>query len=319
MRWGEVLKESHARCVDSDIVLVVGDRIEAFAGAAAATCSRRIVAHIHGGDRAAGDVDDILRHAITKLAHLHLVATDDAARRVRKLGESSWRIHCVGAPGLDDIRATPKPTQAWLRNTLGTPLNHYAMIVQHPCGRSADQEYRDMRATLSAVAQSGLTGIIVYPNSDPGHTGIIKAIENLPRQTPDRVSPNMPEKQDKNVPTSNIWYMARSLPREIFIKLLKNSSVLIGNSSCGIIESATAGVPAIDIGPRQKGRLPCAKSVIHCNYGRTAVTKAIRKALKTKVDSDNSIYGDGHAGRRVARILASIRINSAFRQKIISY
>ncbi len=103
----------------TDVVLVLGDRIEAFAGASAGAISRRLVAHVHGGDRALGDVDDALRHAITKLSHVHFVATREAEQRVRRLGEEPRRIHRVGAAGLDEIRAIRPPTKAWLCNTLG--------------------------------------------------------------------------------------------------------------------------------------------------------------------------------------------------------
>ncbi len=285
-----------------DVVLVVGDRIEAFAGAAAGACARRFVAHVHGGDRATGDVDDSIRHAITKLAHIHLAATRDAAARLRRLGEAGARIFCVGAPGLDDIRETPRPTRPWLRKVLGwDDVTNYALVAQHPSGRTAEQERRDMRATLAAVRAAGLSAVVLYPNSDPGHSGIVEAIEEAARQDQGR------------------WFVARSLPRETYIRVLKGARLLVGNSSSGIIESATAGVPAVNIGPRQQGRQRCGPGVLDCPYGRAAVGLAIRRALRTRPTPDKNPYGNGRSGRRIASVLARCRLNPAFRQKLITY
>lgn len=289
------------RRLRSDIVLVAGDRIEAFAGAAAAAVSRRFVAHIHGGDRALGDVDDSLRHAITKLAHVHFAATPEAAARLKRMGEEATRVFCVGAPGLDDIRAGPRPTQAWLRRTLGwDAVPPYALVAQHPCGRAAALERRDMIETLAAVAAAGLAGVVIYPNSDPGHSGIVEAIE-----------------QREHIP--NRWFVARSLPREVFIRLLKGAQVLVGNSSSGIIESATAGVAAVNIGPRQKGRQKCGPGVVDSACDRAAVLRAIRRAMKRDARTDNTPYGDGRSGQRIASVLARLPWDAGFRRKLIPY
>lgn len=292
----------------SDIVVVIGDRIEALAGAAAGVCSRRIVAHIHGGDRALGDVDDSIRHAVTKLAHVHLVATNDAAQRVRRLGEPPERIHVVGAPGLDAIRAVPRASTEWLRRTLGwKKFCDYAVILQHAVGRSAAIERRDMAATLNAVVDAGLAGVVVYPNSDPGHSGILAAVADHMRRRA-RLKEESPP-----------WRLLVSAERTDFIRILKGARVLVGNSSCGMIESATAGVPAVNIGDRQKGRLPCGPSVIQTRSGREPVLQAIRRALRCRVNADNSVYGDGRAGGRIGGILARIPLDDAFRRKLITY
>jgi GDP/UDP-N,N'-diacetylbacillosamine 2-epimerase (hydrolysing) len=304
---------SRALCeLDSDVVLVLGDRIEAFAGAAAGACARRIVAHLHGGDRALGDVDDALRHAITKLAHLHLVASEDAARRVRRMGESPERIHRVGAPCLDDIRAIGRPSAAAVCELLGWDrFCDYGVVVQHPCGRPVETERRDMSATLSAVADAGLAGVVVFPNSDPGYSGIVAAVNEV--CAPARRKASGP------LPGAPRWYVARSLDRDAYIRLLKRARVLVGNSSSGVVESAAAGVPAVNIGPRQRGRLKCARSVIDCPYGRDAVRRAIGRALRMRVPAGPSVYGDGRAGERIAKILGRLRFDDAFRQKLIAY
>ena len=297
----------------SDVVVVLGDRIEAFAAASAAACARRFVAHLHGGDRAVGDVDDSLRHAISKLAHIHFAATEDAARRLRRMGEPASRVFCVGAPGLDEIRAIRRPSKAWLRERLGWPdLPEYAVVAQHPCGRSPATEARDMAATLSAVARAGLAGVVTYPNSDPGHSGIIEAINRV-------CGASSRPRGGASKADRGPWRVQPSMGRDDFIRILKGALVIVGNSSSGIIESATAGVPAVNIGPRQKGRLRCGKGVVEARYGEAPVLAAVRRALHVRVEPDNNVYGDGRTGRRVAQILGRLDLSEAFRQKLIRY
>lgn len=294
--------------LDCDIVVVLGDRIEAFAGAAAAACGRRVLAHIHGGDRALGDVDDALRNAITRLAHVHLVASKDASDRLRQMGEATWRIHRVGAPGLDDIRrcrqaerTERRRSNRRLREILGpiadTP---FAVVVHHPRGRSARLEAATCRQIVAAVEQCDLAGAIIFPNSDPGHQGIIDVLTGLKRRPR--------------------WRIFRSLPREDYLRLMSRSAVLVGNSSSGIIESASLGVNAVNIGPRQSGRLRCGTNVIEAAETKQAVVKAIRQALKRpRPAARRSVYGDGRAGQRIADILARLKSTSHLLQKELTY
>ena len=303
------------RRLRSDVVLVLGDRIEAFAGAAAAACARIVVAHVHGGDRAAGDVDDSLRHAITKLAHVHFAATADAALRLRRLGEEPRRIFVVGAPGLDEIRSIRRPSTRRLGEILGwSQPREFALIVQHPCGHPPRIERRDMAATLAAVADTGLAGVIVYPNSDPGHSGIIAAIHEATG-----IGPPSPRDRGSMAAGFSDWIVMPSIDRTTYIRLLKAARVLVGNSSSGIIESKTAGVPVVNIGPRQRGRTRCGPNVIDCPYGRSAVRRAIRRALARPVRSGGGVYGDGRTGRRIAAILGRLSMDAAFRRKLITY
>lgn len=294
--------------LDCEIVVVLGDRIEAFAGAAAAACGRRVLAHIHGGDRALGDVDDALRNAITRLAHVHLVASKDAADRLRRMGESPSRIHRVGAPGLDDIRrfrqadrANRKKSDSRLGELLG-PLAQapFAVVVHHPRGRSARQEATTYRQIVAAVEKNKLNSVAIYPNSDPGHQGIIDVISSL---------------------KSNLrWRIFKSLPREDYLRLVNRSAVLVGNSSSGIIESASLCVNAVNIGPRQSGRLRCGPNVLESGESRLAIVRAIRQALKRpRPAPSRSVYGDGQAGPKIADILQRLEITHALLQKELTY
>jgi GDP/UDP-N,N'-diacetylbacillosamine 2-epimerase (hydrolysing) len=291
----------------SDIVVVLGDRIEAMAGALAAVTTGRVLAHVHGGDVAPGDFDDSLRHAITKLAHVHLAATRAAARRIIRLGERPDRVHIVGAPGLDRLRelldsgersAKRPPCDSLRPGDRGT-----ALVVHHACGRPAAIEARTMNAILRAVASLGLRRLIVYPNTDRGHRGVIAAIEQHQRQS----RPGDVE-------------IARSLPRDDYLRALIDANVLVGNSSSGVIEAPSAGTPSVNIGPRQAGREPGGRSVRDVAESYTAIRAAVQTALSAHTKpARRTVYGDGRAGQRIARVLARLPLTMDFRRKVITY
>lgn len=281
----------------TDIVVVLGDRIEAMAGALAAVTSGRILAHIHGGDVAAGDFDESLRHAITKLAHVHLTATRQSQRRVLRLGESPQRVYCVGAPGLDRLREL-RGEQPRRRQRC-----RCALVVQHAYGRPAAVEQAVATRILRAVADAGLRRLIIYPNSDRGHRGVVRAIEQHRRSSP----PGQAR-------------VFRSLPRDEYLRLLLRAEVLIGNSSSGIIEAPFAGTPAVDVGQRQRGRQAGGPGVFHAAESAVAIRAALRAALRWRRRRPaRSVYGDGWAGERIARILARIPLNQGFARKQITY
>jgi UDP-N-acetylglucosamine 2-epimerase (non-hydrolysing)/GDP/UDP-N,N'-diacetylbacillosamine 2-epimerase (hydrolysing) len=287
--------------LDPDFVVVLGDRIEAFAAASAAVMCRRLLAHIHGGDVATGDIDDSLRHAITKLAHVHFPATQDAAQRIRRLGEDPWRIHTVGAPGMDELRkqlakrTTPKFDAAEYAGD-----KEYALLLRHPCTRSPTEEEKRTAQLIDAVRAESLEPLIIYPNSDPGNSGIIRAIERAQKQGRARAF--------------------RSLPRDLYLSLLQNAEVLVGNSSSGIIESAFLGTPAVNVGLRQTGRLRASPAVIDAADSPSALRLAIRKARKLRPRAGTrTAYGDGRSGPRIARILAATKLTDRLAFKRITY
>lgn len=281
----------------TDLVVVLGDRIEAVAGALAAVTTGRFCAHLHGGDVAVGDVDEGLRHAITKLAHLHFAATDRSARRIVRLGERPDRVYTVGAPGLDrmgellgqEVRVTNPDTPS-------------ALVVQHPCGRSAKIEQQVMSAVLRAVLASDLSATVIYPNSDAGHTGIIRAIQAAKK----KAGPSLRS--------------VRNLGRDDYLLALARANVLVGNSSSGIIEAASAGTPAVNVGDRQRGRQKSGPSVIDCGETFAQVCTAIARARSKRPRIGSATcYGDGRAGDKIAQILAKVRLDESLRRKRITY
>lgn len=280
-----------------DIVLVVGDRIEALAGALAAVTTGRCVAHVHGGDVAAGDFDDAIRNAITKLAHVHFAATRQSALRIRRMGEEPRRIFRVGAPALDDLFSMMRAMHDGRR----VARSGGALIVQHAYGRSEQQEERVMRAVLRAVCASGLRPWIIYPNTDRGHRGVIRAIESFAVSRAGRAA-----------------RVDRSLPRAEFLRALLEADVLIGNSSSGIIEAPMAGTPSVNIGSRQRGRERGGSTVVDAAETYASIRSAIVRALTLRRRAGR-VYGDGKTGARIARILADIGIDAEFLKKRAVY
>lgn len=279
-----------------DVVLIVGDRVEALAAATAAHLSGIAVAHVHGGDRALGQVDDCLRHAISKLAHIHFPATAQSAGRLKKMGEDTWRIHRVGSPGIDDIHriATAAPDRL--------ARHKFALLLLHPVDADEAVEFRRARMILNSLLRCGIPRIvIIYPNNDPGHGGIIRCWRKHARGERFIVRPNV--------------------ERAVFLGLLRDAAMLVGNSSAGIIEAGSFATPVVDIGPRQTGRQR-GRNVVNVPYQRERIDAAIGRAWRgghpTRRRAVN-IYGGGNAGRKIAAILGGLRVDDRLLRKIIAY
>lgn len=285
----------------SDVILVVGDRVEALAAAAAGHISRRVVAHVHGGDRALGQIDDSLRHAITKLAHLHFVATAASRLRVLRLGEDPWRVHLVGAPGVDGLKAAAAPWSTVRRQFPSLRRRRYALVLLHPA--DADEELERRRAGLLASAIRGggpEQAVFLYPNNDPGAAGIVRCWREL---------------------RSEGCLVVPHVPREVFLGLLRDAAMLAGNSSSGIIEAATFGTPVIDIGPRQAGRQH-SRNLIHCDYSAPAIRRAVARIWRGGRPlrcTCGNVYGGDGVGRRIARILSTLPDAGILLRKLIRY
>jgi len=267
-----------------DWVLVLGDRIEALAGAASASVGGFALAHIHGGDRAEGVSDEGIRHAITKLAHLHLPATEHSASRINKRGERPRSIHVVGSPALDGLDEIPAMNDRAFAD-LGSPQ---LVVLMHPVGRTNEGEEAIATGVLSACDDRRTLALM--PNLDPGRVGVVRAIKAWAGQ---------PGRQ-----------LCHHMPRADFIGLLRRlafeGGVLVGNSSAGLIEAAAVRLPSVDVGQRQLGR-ERPDSVVHVDREDP---EAIARAIDTARSLDRAAlthpFGDGHAGERTAQALAQI-------------
>jgi GDP/UDP-N,N'-diacetylbacillosamine 2-epimerase (hydrolysing) len=285
-----------------DVVLVVGDRVEAFAAAAAAHLCDIAVAHVHGGDRALGQMDDALRHAVTKLAHVHFPATRESAARLAKMGEERRRIHCVGSPGIDGIRRLAAPPSRIRAQFPGLAARRFALLVLHPIEDDDSTEFRRAVIVLRAISTIPVERIvIIHPNNDPGAGGIMRCWRTLAR--------------------GDRFIVRRDVPRGIFLGLLRDAAMLVGNSSSGIIEAASFRRPVIDVGTRQLGRERC-EDVRNVPYRHSAIAAAARRIWNNGVPLRGkraNIYGGDDAGTTIASILAGQVIDRRLLRKIISY
>lgn len=281
-----------------DWVVVLGDRIEAFAAASAASIAGLAVCHIHGGDRAEGIADEAMRHAITKLAHLHCAATKQSASRIVRMGERPTSVHVTGSPAIDGLgKIKPMPVDEWL--ALGLPQ---AVFLLHPSGHDDSQEHRTAAAVLATWARAvpgRSTLLVLQPNHDAGRAGIAAALAAFSRHP--ACGPRLAH-----------------LPRERFVSLLKRvresspRGMLVGNSSAGLIECAAVGLPAVNIGPRQSGRDRAENVVDVLAATPAAMARAIRTATRRAVSlRPSSLFGRGRAGPRIAALLASTDPHSA--------
>jgi UDP-hydrolysing UDP-N-acetyl-D-glucosamine 2-epimerase len=276
--------------LEPDLLLVLGDRYEILCSAVAATLARIPIAHIAGGDLTEGAFDDAFRHAVTKLAHIHLVTNADAARRVRQLGEPADRVHVVGSPGLDLVRATKVPAREEFFAAVGLQPRAVNLIVTFHPATLAKSSLADLEEMLVALAELGDRCAVLFTgsNADPDGRridarlrGFVAGDASARRFTP-------------------------SLGSELYFAALTHMDAMVGNSSSGLYEGPSFGIPAVNIGDRQKGRLR-ASSVIDCAAESRAIGAAIGAALARGRQPATNPYGDGHAAERIVAVLASIR------------
>jgi len=287
-----------------DIVVVLGDRVEALAAAIAAVYSKIALAHIHGGDSPKAGFDEYARHAITKLAHIHFPVTQMSAKRIIKMGENPKNIYVVGAPGLDSIFHEKFLGKGKIEKKYNLDLSLPLLLVIHHSVSTEDADaLLQVQETLKAVTDLRFQTIIIYPNVDAGGRRIAGTIEKYRRYSFVRIFKN--------------------IPRQDYLGLLRVASVLVGNSSSGIIEAPAVHLATVNIGSRQDGRERTC-NVIDVPYDRKKIKEAINKAINDKnfrarLAKCKSIYGDGNAGFKIAKILGSIKIEKELFQKKITY
>jgi len=298
------MAKSFALCVEGaakiikaerpDWILVMGDRGEALAGAVAGAYANIPVAHVHGGDEGDGGahVDDLVRHAITKLAHIHFPATQKSAARILRLGEEAWRVHTVGSPALDDIDNYRYRISIVKKKPL-------IVVIQHAVPSQEEEAGKQIKETLEALKELGKPTILIYPNSDAGGRKMMRIIKQYEKY--------------------KFLKTYKSLPRKEYLALLRRAGVLVGNSSSGTIDAPSFHLPAVNIGTRESTREQ-AGNKIFVGHDRKKIIWAIKKALydekfKAKVKKCRNPYGDGKAGERIAKILKRTKINNKLLQK----
>lgn len=284
-----------------DLVVVLGDRYEMLCGAAAALGFNIPVVHIHGGAVTEGAIDELIRHALTKMSHLHLVSCELYAQRVRQMGEEDWRVITVGAPGLDELDELATMPIAAASDAVGLDLTKPTLLVTyHPVTLEIDRVRSQAVNLIEALRNAGHQMVVTYPNADPGALAIISSFEEFARTDEKRV------RIFKNMMTG------------LYVNLMKHCAALVGNSSSGIVEAASFGRPVVNVGTRQDGKLH-PSNVITVGYAVEEITAGIQKALspafRRSIQGIKNPYGDGRAGSRIAKILETIPIDEKLLRK----
>jgi UDP-hydrolysing UDP-N-acetyl-D-glucosamine 2-epimerase len=275
--------------LEPDVMLVLGDRYEIFAAVQAAMLTRTPVAHIAGGDVTEGAIDDAMRHAITKVAHLHFATNAESAARIRQMGEADDRIFVTGNPALDQLRRVPLMDRAALEVALGQVLGHHNILMTfHPVTLAADLGLSELDALLSVLSEQpdDTTIWITRSNADSGGAQVNAKIDAWAAGR------------------SNVHvYTSLGLPR--YMALLAQCDLVIGNSSSGLYEAPSFGTPTVNIGARQGGRL-AANSIFTCLGEADAIRAAMAAAFVFDRASAVNPYGDGQSAARIIAALKSV-------------
>lgn len=288
-----------------DVVLTVGDRFETMATTLAAAYMNIPVAHTMGGE-VSGTIDESIRHAVTKFAHIHFPATEGARKRIIRLGEDPDNVYLVGCPRIDLVaevlRDERVPSDNLFQEGVGDVLdldNPFVVVSQHPVTTEFGSGEEQITATLEAVWRLELPAIVLWPNADAGSDDVAQGIRKWRERG---------RAQD--------MHFFKNLPSNDYFRLLARAACLVGNSSSGIREGAFIGVPVVNVGTRQSGR-ERGRNVIDAGYDTSEIVDAIQKQLANGRYERDMLYGDGEAGERIAETLA--RISDVRVQKRIMY
>jgi UDP-hydrolysing UDP-N-acetyl-D-glucosamine 2-epimerase len=289
-----------------DAVIVIADRFECLPIAMAASYMNIPVAHVEGGE-VSGSIDESIRHAITKLAHVHFPASKEAANRIERMGEEKDTIFAVGGTSMDVINrldlSNLNPVRQYQKDYgMGRLIDlvpgDYLIVIQHPVTTEYEENLINIRETIKALEELRLPTVWILPNMDAGSDGINKGIRQFrENQNPDYI------------------HFFKSLPIELFAPLLANAAVMVGNSSSGIRESAFLGTPTVNIGSRQHGR-ERGHNVMDVGYNAEEIVAAVKKQKEHGRYTPDHLYGDGNAAEKIVDILRK----TDFRiQKTITY
>tara|TARA_B100000686_G_C16799474_1_gene984924 strand:- start:1110 stop:2261 length:1152 start_codon:yes stop_codon:yes gene_type:complete len=269
--------------IKPDRILIVGDRIDMMAAVLGASCLNIPLVHLHGGEFSYGAIDERLRHAITKLSHLHCTSNQVTASVISKMGEESWRIHVTGAPGLDTLINAELLDAKEIAKSIGLKsISGLRLITVHPETNSLNP-LATAQAVFSALKKSPAPNIVTAPNADPGSKKIRDLIIKFVNENRDTV-------------------FIENLGNNLYANVMRHASVMVGNSSSGIVEAGIFGLPVINVGGRQDGR-QYGINVSHVSSTTEDIVKKLA-SIPAKFDA-NFIYGDGYSGDRVAKVLTN--------------
>jgi len=286
---------NYVHSIKPDLIVVHGDRIEALAGAAVGALNNILVAHIEGGE-ISGTVDELLRHAVSKLSHTHFVANADAKKRLVQMGEIDSSVYVIGSPDMDVMLSEKLPSQAEVIAHYDIPFDNYAISLFHPVTTEMDHLQQNARNYFAALDRSGVNYVAIYPNNDKGSEFIMHYIR---------------ERQDNRQ-----FRIFPSIRFEFFLTLIKNARFMIGNSSAGIREAPYYGVPTVNVGSRQHRRSNNA-DILHTTYEEEDIYSAIQNAIQKKL-APKQLFGTGNSDKLFASILNSEQYWHTAKQKIFA-
>ncbi len=281
--------------IKPDLIVVHGDRVEALAGAVVGSLNNILVTHIEGGE-VSGTIDELIRHAVSKMSHIHLVANDLAKRRLIQLGELEEAIHVIGSPDLDLMNPSTLPLLSEAKSHYDIIFDEYAIAMFHPVTTDYKNIGKNAYEFVRALEISNKNYIIIYPNNDLGSNEILQEYNKLYRNEKFKIFP--------------------SLRFEYFLTLLRNAKFIVGNSSAGIREAPYYGVPTVDVGTRQLNRARL-ESIFHSSYESEDIVKKINMAemYNSSNQENNHHFGDGNSDKRFINILNSDEFWNVEKQK----
>ncbi len=271
--------------ISPDMIVIHGDRLEALAGAIVGSFNNILVSHIEGGELT-GTIDESIRHAVSKLSHIHFVSNEDAKKRLIQMGEIEERIFAIGSPDIDIMMKKDLPTKEGLKKYYDMQFEKYAILIFHPVTTELDDLENQTNELVSGAIDSKRNYVIIYPNNDPGSEIILNVYKKLENNANFRIYP--------------------SLRFEYFLTLLKNADFIIGNSSSGIIEAEIYNVPTINVGTRQKNR-SSNESIMNVESKKEKILDSISKVDGKEIKSSFS-FGDGKSTKRFFDVILSEKI-----------
>ena len=276
-----------------DLIIIHGDRLEALAGAVVGAFNNILVAHIEGGE-VSGTIDELIRHAVSKLSHTHFVSNKLAKKRLTQMGEIKNNIFLIGSPDVDVMMSKNLPSLEEVKKRYDIGFNSFCIVLFHPVTTEINETARYAKQFIDALLKVSENFIVIYPNNDLGSSSILKEYMRLDNLQNFKIFP--------------------SLRFEYFLVLLKNANLIIGNSSAGIREAPYFGLPTINVGTRQQNRAS-SEEIINCSYDTSEIIKSIRKAKKinlTEVDN----YGEGKSDELFLKVLNKPEFWEISKQKI---
>jgi len=288
-----------------DILLILGDRYETFVAATCAMMMNVPIAHMNGGESTEGAIDEQIRHAITKMAHIHFPGAEYYKERIIKMGEEAWRVFNVGQAGVENIKRLELYSKEEIEKQLNIEFNKKIfLITYHPVTLESENVEMQIDSLLNALKDFDAKFVFTYPNADFGSKTVIDKINTFVERNKDA-------------------YVFSSLGQRRYLSLLNYADIMVGNSSSGIIESSTFKLPVVNIGNRQKGRLR-SNNIIDTGYSKKEIVAGINKALfdekfKSRLNDIENIYGDGTTSLQVIQVLKTIDIGKKLLEKNEKY